>query len=185
MKEFILLALALCVFSFVYAQNENDKQDNQSDSTYHSKNILKINPLSLLFQSFNVQFEHSLKEKSSILIGLNYFHLNNVFEENLSGFCIQLAYRMYFSKKDVVPEGLFISPIIELGAITSIPNDSREAKQHTLVLSPGGRAGYQWIFQSGVALDLYFGYSYYSLDFDTYSEKIGTPVVGISFGYNF
>lgn len=187
MKKILLLALTLFVFSFAHAQNENT-QDNQSDSTYHAKNILKMNPFSLLFlKSFNFQFEHSLKEKSTILLGVNFFQWNELFRENLSGVCVQLAYRMYFLKKDLAPEGVFISPIVELGAITSTLENSNSApqKQHTLALSAGGRAGYQWIFESGVALDFYCGYSQYYFNFDTYSEKIKTPVAGISFGYKF
>ena len=143
-----------------------------------------MNPLSLLiFSSFNVSYEHAIKPKNSLLIGVNFFQWNEIFNEDLSGVCVQLAYRFYFSKKDLAPEGLFVSPILELASITS--SDFNREDEQTFSISAGGRGGYQWIFDNGVSIDAYFGYSYYSFKFDTYREKIRTPVAGISVGYNF
>lgn len=192
MKKYILLVFFIFTFTLLHAQNE-EKQNTKTDSTEYiiskktRNGILKMDPLSLLFtRNLNAKFEQAVGNKSSLLVGLNIFQWRHVFNESISGVCIQLGYRRYFSKTDNAPEGLFVSPILEFGAITYIPDGySFGLKEHSLTMSVGGKGGYQWLFDNGVALDLSFGYSYYSFNFDTYTEKIATPTIGAAVGYYF
>lgn len=164
MKKIIFLVIALFTFSLANAQS----------------NVVKVNPVGMIFGVFNATFEHAINENNSVLVGAQYFNWGNL---SMSGLGVQGGYRFYFSKNNDAPEGIFASPFVSLSSVTYNP-DGLE-KETSFGISAGGKAGYQWLFDSGLALDLFFGYSYSSFKFDSYSYGGGTPVLGLAVGYNF
>lgn len=168
MKKKFLLIIALFVFSFSYSQN--------------GPNIVKVNPLGLVFGSFNATFEHALNESSSFEVGANYFNWSNL---DLAGYGAEVAYRFYFSKNNEAPEGIFASPFLSVNGLTyTYDGDSEDS---SFGFGGGVKAGYQWVWDSGLALDLFFGYGYTKINFDKadYEYSGGLPRLGLSLGYNF
>lgn len=202
MKKFLFFTFMLFSCFFVNAQ------DSKTDSTDTEKNkvrpnIIKINPLGLIVRNFNASFEHRVNNKGSIKIGLSYFNWQDVWnaDDDFDGFCGQFSYRFYFSRTSNAPHGLFIAPIIEIGSISSNVYASSTSFDPTtkksLLVSAGFRGGYQWVFSSGVTLDLFTGYSHYYLENSNLNSNSGSnpssqengnislPTLGVAVGYNF
>jgi len=166
MKKIILI-IAVAFFSL----NAAKAQD--------VKGIIKVNPIGFAVGIFNATYEKPLNEKNSFAIGANYYNYGNV---GVSGFGLSGEYRFYFSKNTTAPEGLFGAPIVSLGSLSYDGSDGTES-----VFSIGGgvKGGYQWVWDSGVALDLYFGYGFRSANFDSYNYTGGYPILGLAIGYAF
>jgi len=196
MKRYLFLIFMLLTYSFANAQ------DNKADSTKTEEavrpNIIKVNPLSFIYRGVSASFEHRVNNKGTIMIGINYVNWNDVWDEgdDIRVFCTQLSYRFYFSRTSHAPEGLFIAPIMEVGNITvkSYTNSSSftQEKETVFLIGAGFRGGYQWVFKSGVSLDLFAGYSTYFFEnsnnnnFGNSSDNsLALPVGGIRIGYNF
>lgn len=161
MKKILFFVLLSCTFSLAHAQ----------------KNIVKVNPIGIIFGVFNAEYEHAFTEKSSFTIGASYLNWKNV---NVTAVGADLGYRFYFSKTTAAPEGMFLSPFISLGNYKY--TDTNET---AFAVGYGGRAGYQWIWDSGFALDLYFGYGYQNVKFTSKTISGGLPQLGIALGYAF
>ncbi len=173
MRKFLFLAVAFFTFAIVNAQQD----------------VVKVNPLGLVFGSFNAAYEHALSDKSSLEIGANYFNWKNL---NLAGFGGEVAYHFYFSKNNDAPEGIYAAPFLSANGLsytyTEYTYTNTVVKTDSAFGIGGGvKAGYQWIFDSGLALDLFFGYGYTSLKFKEadYNYSGGLPRLGLSVGYAF
>lgn len=174
MRKLFLLAVATFSFAMANAQ----------------QNIVKVNPLGLVFGNFNAAYEHALNESSSIEVGANYFNWKNL---DLSGYGAEAAYRFYFSKNNDAPEGIYAAPFLSANGLTYKYTDlddegnDVEKKESAFGVGGGVKAGYQWIFDSGLSLDLFFGYGYTSVKFKDadYNYSGGMPRLGLSLGYNF
>lgn len=161
MKKVLIFVLVFFTLSLAHAQ----------------KNIVKVNPIGIIFGVFNAEFEHAFTEKSSFTIGASYLNWSTF---DVTALGADLGYRFYFAKTTNAPAGIFLSPFISLGSYKNTDND-----ETAFALGYGGRAGYQWIWSSGFALDLYFGYGYQSVKFDSETISGGLPQLGIALGYAF
>ena len=168
MKQF-LVTLALA-FLFLTAINAQD-------------NIIKTNPLGLAFGNLNATYEKVLNEKSSVLGSLNFTY--RIFGVDVTALGIGGAYRYYFSHaRKQVPAGLYINPQVSVN-FGSVDDFNYNA------FSIGAEVGYQWVWESGVVLDLGIGPNYItlsgndvdSIDFDNDGGVF--PSATIAIGYNF
>ena len=146
-------------------------------------NILKTNPLGLAFGNFNVTYEKVLDEKSSVLGSVNFFF--NTFGVDVSAFGIGGAYRYYLTNaKKAVPNGLYVNP--QVGFTFGSSGDFNYSG-----IAIGAEIGYQWVWESGVALDLGIGPNYVNLgggDVDSigFDNTDGIfPSATIAIGYAF
>ncbi len=165
MKKIILLVVALVFVNFAKAQ----------------QSVVKVNPLGIAFGVINATYEKALSESGALEIGASYFNWSSIGVSGLGG---DVAYRFYFSKNNDAPEGIYAAPLVGVNSLTYKDDSNNET---ALFISLGAKAGYQWIFDSGLALDLYFGYGkYISGGFDDYSGfSAGRPILGVAVGYAF
>lgn len=170
MKKVLLFVLALSFVNFAKAQ----------------ESVVKVNPLGLVIGVFNVSYERAINEKGAFEVGANYFNWKNL---DLSGMGGEVAYRFYFSKNNDAPEGIYGAPFVNVNSMKyKYTNSSLVDKDDSAIGFGGGvKGGYQWIFDSGLALDLFFGYGYTSVKFDeaNYDYSGGVPRLGVALGYNF
>ncbi|NOS91921.1 MAG: DUF3575 domain-containing protein [Cyclobacteriaceae bacterium] len=145
MKKLILLAMSILTLNIVFAQKEN---------------VIKINILSPIVKTFNVQYERKLNESSSVQLGFFYtgYSAN---ETTFSGFGITPEYRFYLT--DEALQGVYIAPFLryqDFSLTESISNG--KATQSTF--GGGVILGKQWLFKEKIALDIFIGPSYASGD---------------------
>ena len=174
-KLLIVLAISLFSFSAVRAQDVSG--------------IIKVNPLGMAFGVFNATYEKPLNEKSSVTVGASYFNWSAL---RISGMGGRLGYRFYLGNNTTSPEGLFVSPVLDLNSYSysyrdEDPNTGEWITRKESVFSVGGgvQGGYQWVWDSGVALDLFFGYGYRAAKFESYDYSGGYPMLGLAVGYAF
>lgn len=161
MKKKLLLGITMFSLNFLSAQ----------------QNIVKVNPLGIVVGYMNVSYEHKINEKSSVEGGLNYLNWESA---GISGFGSELAYRKYISKNNSAPVGLYAAPFVTISSL-------KYGTDKSIGLGAGAKAGYQWCFESGLALDLFFGYGYEAVKFkkDNYDYSGSVPRLGASIGYHF
>lgn len=168
-KGLLVILIALFAMSNVKAQE--------------ASGVIKVNPIGFIFGVFNGTYEKALNEKSSIAVGASYFNWSNL---NISGFGASAEYRFYFSNNSEAPHGMFAAPILDLESLSYDYYDVfKDKTTNESVFSIGGgiKAGHQWIWDSGIALDLYFGYGYRSAKFENYDYSGGYPILGLAIGY--
>jgi len=176
-KGLLVILIALFAISNVKAQE--------------ASGVIKVNPVGFIFGVFNGTYEKALNEKSSIAVGASYFNWSNL---NISGFGASAEYRFYFSNNSEAPHGMFAAPILDLESLSysykdinvdpvtgEITTDS--GTDSVFSIGGGVKAGHQWIWDSGIALDLYFGYGYRSAKFKNYDYSGGYPILGLAIGY--
>lgn len=110
---------------------------------------IKVGPLGFLFGNYNLRYEKSIGEKSSVQIGANYFDYE-LFDESVTGFGVDLSYRYYFKQ---AIEGAYVSPALNYDFGTTL-----DVNYSTLGL--GATVGYQWVAGGGFVVDLGLGYGY-------------------------
>ncbi|WP_396181545.1 DUF3575 domain-containing protein [Flavobacterium sp.] len=184
MKKVLLTAVA--VFGFV--------------ATNAQENIVKVNPLSILGGTDLVSFEHKLGDNSSFVVGggIGGFKIGDAKYSNLGG---ELQYRYYFNEAlqgfyagaqagynsgKVKLENSF--SISSTGAITT--GTSNETNFGALKV--GAKGGYQWIWDSGLSIDLNVGIAYNKFTyknedglFSTLKASGTLPNFGFGIGYAF
>ena len=152
-------------------------------------NVVKVNPLGLLFGSASVAYERAINEKSSIQVNGSFGGLSvgGVKYTNFGG---GLDYKIYLSKTKSAPEGFYASPgagfyslkVKEVGG-TSVSGSGFIVK---------GVVGNQWIWESGFSLDLFGGINYYAggkikgsggVEYTKFNGVL--PALGVSIGYAF
>ena len=176
-KVIISLTLATIFFTAVKAQDER-------------KNVIKINPVGLLFGSANVAYERAFSEKSSFVIAPTFgsFTLGDFKYSSLG---ISAEYRQYLSSEKPAPLGMYVSPGIGYTSGKLKNNSGDEAKFGAFVIK--GVFGRQWIWDSGFTIDLNGGIQYLNY---SYSNNSGAafaglkasgvlPALGFSVGYAF
>ena len=160
----------------------------------NGQNVIKVNPLGLLFGSANVGYERALNEKSSFMIAPQFggFKFGGV---KYSSFGAGAQYRFYFSKTKTAPEGFYAAPALSFVS-GKVKWDSFDSKEETKFSSFGGGAmvGNQWIFNSGFVIDLGGGIMYQKFsykdgegdtEFSTLKASGVLPALSFSIGYNF
>ncbi len=164
-KGLLLLLIAMMSVSTIKAQDVNG--------------IIKVNPIGFAFGIFNATYEKPLNDKNSFAVGASFFNWGSV---HVSGFGLSGEYRFYFSNNTTAPEGLFGAPVLNLNSYSYSGGSQTES---VFAVGGGVKGGYQWVWDSGVALDLYFGYGYRGAKFDTYDYSGGYPILGLAVGYAF
>jgi hypothetical protein len=137
------------------------------------QNLIKINFLSPLVKTFNVQYEHALSEKSSVQLGLYYTGAKSG-DVTLNGIGITPEYRMYFSSENSAPAGFYLAPFLRYQSFTlkaDVYNNEGttvEGKANLSSFRPGLLIGYQWVFSDIVSFEMFLGPSY---SFSSYKIK--------------
>jgi hypothetical protein len=178
-KMFFVIALAATSFA-VKAQDA-------------PTNVVKLNPLGLIFGSANVAYEKALNEKSSFLIAPQFggFKLGGV---KYSSFGLGAEYRLYLSNSKSAPEGFYAGPGLAFTSGKVKYEGFEEGDEKIKFSSFGGKVilGNQWIFDSGFTIDLNGGISYQKFSYkDGKEDGFGLkasgvlPALGFSIGYAF
>lgn len=131
MKKSILL-VAFMLFGMIGAQ---------------AQDIIKTGPIALAFGSFNACYEKVLNEKSSVVPSASAFF--GIGDLTGTAFGVGVGYRRYFTDKPA-PQGFYGQP--QVGATFG---------EGASAISLGAELGYQWVWDSGFALDLGIGPAYY------------------------
>ena len=149
-------------------------------------NVIKVNPLGLLFGSANLSYEKALTTKSALQINASITSLS-VMSTKYSGFGIGADYKLYLSASKDAPRGMYFAPGLSFSSIT-VKNDMGD-KGTGSIFALKGVIGHQWIWNSGFSLDLNGGIAYYlngdiNINGDSYSKFSGImPALGLSLGY--
>jgi Protein of unknown function (DUF3575) len=179
MKKIILSAAILAVSFGAMAQKK-------SDSEY--KNVVKVNPLGLLFGAANVSYEHVLSEKSAIQGNVQFGGLSfgGVKYTSLGA---GADYKFYLSNTKEAPKGFYAAPGVGFN-YTSVTDGTNKYSGTGATIR--GIVGNQWVWESGFALDLFGGVNYYlggeikGAGSTTYGKFSGIlPTIGVSLGYAF
>jgi hypothetical protein len=160
MKKIFLGALTLLSMNFIKAQD----------------NVVKVNPLSFFGGSDLVSYERKLTDNISGLVGLGYssFSLSSY---KYTSYGTELQGRYYF--KDVL-EGFYggAQAGLNLGKAKLDAGFISSDVSYTSIRL-GAKAGYQWIWKSGFALDLNLGFGYNTF---SYNAGAGSSTAGLSGG---
>ncbi|HEY1115875.1 MAG TPA: DUF3575 domain-containing protein [Chitinophagaceae bacterium] len=159
----------------------------------NGQNVIKVNPLGLIFGSANVGFERAINEKSSFVIAPQFggFKLGGM---KYSSFGAGAQYRMYFSKTKTAPEGFYGAPGLSFVSGKVKYDDGMNEKEEIKFSSFGGgvMVGHQWIYNSGFVLDLGAGVNYQKFNYkdnedNSFALKASgmLPALSFSIGYNF
>jgi hypothetical protein len=153
------------------------------------QNVVKINPVGLLFGSAELSYERVLSNKSSVELSLAYSRSNVGFstgEEKATGFGVEGKYKFYVSASKNAPRGFYAAPVL---TYASSKAERGTLKGKVSYLAGGAIAGYQWVFgsESEFSIDLNAGVQYVSASVsgDVLSASIDgiIPKLGIGFGY--
>lgn len=146
----VLFALLLC--NMTQAQNT----------------VVKINPLSLAFLTANVAVEHAVSDKMSVQLGAAFggfkFGAGDL-KTSYTGFSVVPEFRYYVTKHDA-PKGFFVGPYGVYRSYTTkqtvndLSGGTSEAKSKLSIAGGGLNLGYQFLFDSGFALELFMGPCY-------------------------
>jgi len=146
MRKIILLSSLLSIFSSysLFAQR---------------KNVIKINVLSPLVATFNIQYERALTSKGSLQIGLAVlgYSANDEKKTVFSGVRFTPEYRFYLSDRDA-PSGFYIAPFLRITGL-GIENNVKEKAEYSSIGS-GVTIGYQWLIGNRWALNTFVGPDY-------------------------
>lgn len=154
------------------------------------KNTIKINILSPIVKTFNVQYEAKVKADASFQLGFFYTGYSSS-GTDFSGFGITPEYRMYLGDTEA-PQGVYVAPFVRYQSF----NLTDPSSKGTLSTFGGGLIlGKQWLFKDKVVLDLFIGPSYSSgsvkvtsggSTFDVPSTLNGFGLrAGMAFGFAF
>jgi len=166
-------AIALCVTYTASAQNVEYEGN--------LPNVLKINPISLAFGNFNLSYQRALNNASAIQVGANYWY--RLFGTDVSGFGIRGGYQFFITNRaKAAPEGFYIGPQLSFNGFSVSETD-----ESVTSVGIGLLLGYQWVWDSGVTLDLGAGPIYQFANDENTDESFDgfLPNITIAVGYNF
>lgn len=140
LKKHLLLTLFMFSVCFAYSQTR----------------IVKTSPISLAFGNINLRYESKINDKTSWQVGANYIY--KFLGTDVSSFGLDGEYRFYLTnKKKDVPEGFYIGPNVGLNfGSYKVLEDSYSYSS----LGLGATLGYQWIWDSGITLEVGAGPQY-------------------------
>lgn len=116
------------------------------------KNAIKINPLSAIVRTGSVFYETAVSEKSTIQLGLAYTGLK-LDDVKFDGVAITPEYRNYF--KGSALNGLYVAPFARYQNFRVKDDENNKGTYESI--GGGLMLGKQWMYDSGFALDLFFG----------------------------
>lgn len=136
--------LSFVTLVFLFSANLSFAQDQ----------IVKTNPLGLAFGNFNAIYEKALNEKSSVSAGASYLY--RLLGTDVTGFGLNTEYRYYITNATKpAPAGFYVGPSFGFRNFSEKNVDGSIS-----LIGIGGTIGYQWVWDSGVSLDLGAGPQY-------------------------
>ncbi len=149
----------------------------QNTNSNHSE--IKLNVLSTILGTVEIEFERTLNSDSALGISLfsTFDDTGKAFsydyDSGINGF-----YRYYFGKK--YASGIFVEGFGMFHSTTFRSITSRNEINNNLLLGAG--LGYKWVSEKGIVLQANFspGFNLFEDEFDSYSGR-----AGISLGYRF
>lgn len=132
--------------------------------------VIKANPLGLLFGIANAGYEFTTTDKQTATISGLFFNVADI-----TGVGAGVDYQFYFGEQSI--RGWHAGPSVSYFSLTDNTDVSAS------VFSIGGIAGYQWVFGDHFALDLFggIGFSSGGDDLSGFNSTGGT--FGVSLGY--
>ena len=154
------------------------------------KNVVKVNPLGLVFGSLDVSYERVISDKAAVEVGFAYSSFDVTSgntKVSTNGYGVEGKYKFYFSSEKDAPKGWYGAPFVAY-SVSSVDSDGVKGDANSF--AAGALAGYQWVFggsDSGFSLDLNFGAQYISAsakgNIDSVSIDGFLPRLGLSLGY--
>ncbi|NCT10368.1 MAG: DUF3575 domain-containing protein [Flavobacteriia bacterium] len=132
--------------------------------------VVKVNPLGLLFGIANAGYEFTTTGKQTATISGLYFNVSDI-----TGAGAGLDYQFYFGEQSI--RGWHAGPSVSYFSLSDNTDVSAS------VFSIGGVGGYQWVFGEHFALDLFGGISFSSGGEDLTGFNATGGVFGVSLGY--
>ncbi len=169
-KLLIIVTAALCIGNFAQAQSVTKKTVKNKEF----ENAVHVNLLPMLFESYNIFYDCSIKKNFSIQLGYNYYKpfnfWSNTSQRNNS---LTLDFKIYF--EDDKLQGFYIAPYLKYlnkndpkgyysldSNINGIIYPVYKAQSESVHLFGIGLiAGYQKIFNSGIYLGEFIGFGKY------------------------
>jgi len=141
--------------------------------------VIKANPIGLAFGAFNACYEKVISDKSSVVLSGSFFS-GGIGDVDVTSFGAGAGYRFYITKKEA-PRGFYAQPTVGFGSGSESLTDVSY-----LQLGIGVDLGYQWVWESGFALDLGIGPNYRIVLSDEASVGNGIgPSAVVAIGYAF
>jgi len=137
--------------------------------------LIKTSPGGLAFGFFNACYEKVINDKSSFQLSAGFFFsgLETANGESLSAFNVGAGYRFYVTAQEA-PRGFYVMPFASFSSGSGDTN-----------IAIGADLGYQWVWDSGFALDIGLGPAYNIAD-DTSAFSNGiTPSIVTAVGLAF
>jgi len=161
-------------------------------SSKAQENVVKVNPLGLLFGAAQVSYEKALNEESAFEISIAFASVNasvDGTDSKATGFGAEAKYKFYFSSSHDAVRGWYAAPVVNYNSATA---KSGGSKGTVAFFGGGAVAGYQWVFggaDTGFALDLNLGAQYISTstsgDISGLNISGVLPRLGLGLGYAF
>lgn len=176
MKKIVL------VLAVVFAVSSVKAQDGKM-------NVVKVNPLGLLFGNAGLSYERALTAKSSVQINGNFGGLS-VGGVKYTSFGAGADYKFYLSNSKEAPAGFYAAPGAAFYSTKVKETGGTSFTGSGAVIR--GLIGNQWIWDSGFSLDLFGGVNYYlggsikgtgGVEYTKFSGVL--PALGVGIGYAF
>lgn len=154
-----------------------------SATAFTQKNIVKAGLIASGGINTGIQYERSLGQSFSILGQAGYAYIADAYFGGSShGLGVYLEGRFYFSRNRDPMEGWHGGIY---GNFMDTKNDNDFSSYTQKNVSGGLVGGYQWIFQSQIALDTLLGFGYLNKDAGFSDEGSLYPLIGLNLGYSF
>ncbi len=186
-KHFII-SLSLVFFTTsVFPQSLGDDTVNNE-----SKNIIKFNPLAIIFSppiftsEYRVILEHSVNNKSSFFAGASFLSRNPILwalELDLpaTGYRIQGGYKFYY--KGNAPKGSYIGPFVSFANVfvnqDRFTNSDGNYLHNLSFFNLDFIYGHQFVFKNNLTFDIATGLGYKKNNYSGTQNKISNPFENI------
>ncbi|MEQ8424466.1 MAG: DUF3575 domain-containing protein [Cyclobacteriaceae bacterium] len=126
----------------------------------NAQNTLKINILSPIVKTINLQYEKVISTSSSVQLGFFYTGYSTG-GTSFSGFGLTPEYRFYLSDTEA-PAGVYVAPFIRYQSFNLKEDDISNSEADFTSFGGGLILGKQWVFKEKVVLDIFLGPAYSS-----------------------
>ena len=156
LKPLVLMIIVFFIFSgSLHAQIA--KRPHKKDTTYmDAGNIIMAYPFSFFFSSLKVGYEFRTGYKKSAKFLFNYTSRDNVdhYVSKFSEFGVEAQLKFYFSHEKVDLSGFYAAPFVQYYSCNFKAGGNNSSAS---TFGVGYLFGYQRVYGSGVALDIYLG----------------------------
>jgi uncharacterized protein DUF3575 len=157
------------------------------------KNVVKINPLSLIVATGNISYERAVSQNKSVQLCAFYSGIG-LGDFKYDGYGITPEFRFYFGAMGAALNGGYVAPFARYQNFSITKTETKERATFETV-GGGAIVGWQRSWQSGFNLDLFAGPSYSNIKFkdrtqeEDFDVKYGMKGLrlrtGISLGVSF